>query len=57
MIFLLYLSYQVMRKKNHSAHVLTSFENLQLIREKEMKADESKAKDLRKQQREKNAIE
>ena len=47
-----------MREKNHSARVLTSSENLQLIREKEMKkADELKAKDLRKQQREKKAME
>ena len=46
------------KKKNHSARVLTSFENLQLIGEKEMKkSDESKAKDLRKQQREKKAME
>ena len=40
------------KKTNHSACVLTSSENLKLIREKEIKkADESKAKDLRKQQR------
>ena len=46
------------KKTNHSARVLTSSENLQLIREKEMKkADELKAKDLRKQQREKKAME
>ena len=39
------------KKTNHSARVLTSYENLQLIREKEMKkADESKGKDFRKQQ-------
>ena len=57
MIFLVCLSYYVMRKK-HSARVLTSSENLQLIRDKEMKkADESKAKDLRNQQREKKAME
>ena len=38
------------KKTNHSARVLTSSENLKLIREKEIKkADESKAKDLRKQ--------
>ena len=59
MIFLLYLSYQVMRKKtNHSSPVSTSFENFKLLREKEIKkADESKAKYLRKQQREKKAME
>ena len=46
------------KKTNHSARVLTSSENLKLIREKEIKkADESKAKDLRKQQREKKAME
>ena len=46
------------KKTNHSARVLTSSENLKLIREKEIKkADESKAKDLKKQQREKKAME
>ena len=46
------------KKTNHTARVLTSSENLKLIREKEIKkADESEAKDLKKQQREKKAME
>ena len=41
------------KKTNHNSRVLTSSKNLKLIREKEIKkADESKAKYLRKQQRE-----
>ena len=46
------------KKTNHSARVLTNSENLKLIREEDIKkANESKAIDLRKQQREKKAME